>query len=211
MELFKGVRGSEMLPPNAHFAYLNTLIPDNETDLLHGIKIAAKITKRNKPKNFWIPVLAAFAAVLICIIGVLLFLVINVSRDVRELNYYFNDPQVIRDKEELAHLHREISIYSTAYTNANQQITEDEERPHLTRQLIETIVNTGGATVSVNGFTFRDSDGAVRVNATATNEFAAGNYVERLRNNNTIEYVLYLGYTSDAAGTFSFSFEVKAN
>ena len=210
LELFKGVKGAEILPPNAHIAYLNTLIPDGETDLLQGIVIANKIIKRNKPKKIWIPVLAGFVAVLLCIIGVLWFLVYGVTREVRDLTDYLNSPQVLSEKAELAKLNDEISRAVTAYDEALLQIAEKEAMPLLTRELIETIVRTGRDAVTVNSFTFNDEQGTVRVSASAATEFSASRYVEQLRAVSMIEYIEYLGYAYDSAGAFNFSIEVKA-
>ena len=211
LELFKNVRGADILPPDAHFAYLNALMSESEHDLLDGIKMLEKVKKRLRPRKRWIPILVLLVVLLVAVIGVLAFLVIGVNREVRELNNYLNSPQVLSEKGEITSLTRDTSSVSLKHSEAKEQIDEDAAMPVLTRELIETIVNTGGTSVSVSGFTFVDKEGTVRVTATAIDEFAASSYVERLRSNAMIEYVEYLGYASDAAGTFSFSIEVKAH
>jgi len=210
LELFKGVKGAEILPPNAHIAYLNALIPEGETDLLYGITLSEKIKKRNKPKKIWIPVLAGVVAVLIGIIAVLWFMVAGVTREVRELTDYMNSPKVIGEKEELTRLNYEISRATAAFEEAWLQIAEKEALPLLTSELIETIVRTGGTTITINSFSFADTQGTVRITATAETEFSASTYVERLRAHRMIEYIEYLGYAYDQAGSFNFSIEVKA-
>jgi hypothetical protein len=209
LDLFKGVRGAEILPPNAHVAYLNTLIPDGETDLLQGISISEKLIKRNKPKKIWIPILIGFAAVLVGIIAVLWFLVAGVNRDVRELTDYMNSQKVISEKEELARLGYEIMRATTAYDEALILIAEKEGLPLLTSNLINTIVRIGGDTITISSFSFTDTQGSVRVSASAADEFAASNYVEHLRAESMVEYIEYLGYAYDSAGAFNFSIEVK--
>jgi HAMP domain-containing protein len=210
LELFKGVKGAEILPPNAHIAYLNTLIPDNETDLLQGIALSEKIKKRNKPKKVWIPVLAGLVAVLVCVIAVLWFMSARVTRDVRELTDYMNSQRVIDEKDELLRLNYEINKATTAFDEAWVLIAEREAMPLLTSELIETIVRTGGVTVTVNSFSFRDNPGTVHVTATAATEFSASEYIDRLRAHHMIEYIDYQGFRSDQAGAFNFWFDVKA-
>jgi len=210
LDLFKGVKGAEILPPNAHIAYLNTLIPDGETDILQGITIANKIIRRNKPKKIWIPVLAGVVAVLVCIIAVLWFLVAGVTREVWDLTNYMDSPQVLGEKDELARLNYQIGRATAAFDEAWLMIEEKEALPLLTRDLIETIINTGGDAIEVTSFSFTDIQGTVRITASAATEFSASTYVDQLRANSMIEYIEYLGYAYDQAGAFNFSIEVKA-
>jgi len=211
IDLFKGVRGAEGLPPNAHIVYLNTLIPDSETDLLQSLKRLDKQKKRDKPKKIWIPILAGLGFVLAAVIIVLWFLAAGVERDVQRLNNELNSPKVQEEKNELLLLSASTESVNSAYERAKEQVDSDAAKPEITRSLIDTIVRTGGNTVVIGSFTFRDSDGAVQVTATAGTEFDASEYIERLRIEPIIEYVEYLGYTSDSAGSFRFNFQVKAH
>jgi len=209
LELFEGVKGAKILPPNAHIAYLNALIPDGETDVLHGIVLSERLKKRNKPKKVWIPVLAGVVAVLACVIAVLWYLVAGVNYEVRTLTDYMNSPQVVSEREELNRLNYEINRATTAYDEAVIRIEEKEALPLLTRQLIDTIVLLGGDVITISSFSFTDTQGTVRISASAATEFSASNYVDRLRSQRIIEYIEYLGYSYDSAGSFNFSIEVK--
>jgi len=210
LDIFKSVKGAEILPPNAHIAYLNALAPDSEPDLLHSMRMLEKIKKRNKPKNKLIPVLVVAAVVLMAVIAVLWFLVSGVEREVQDLNDYMNSPKVLSEKAEIERLNSDTNAISSKHIEASEQINEDNAKPHISKQLIETIVRTGGGIASVVSYTFSDTEGTFRVNATAINEMSASSYVEQLRGNSLIEYVEYLGFSSDSAGAFSFSIEVKA-
>ena len=211
IELFKNVKGSLVLPPNAHVVYLNSLIPDSDVDLLKSIRMAEKLKKRNKPKKLWIPILAGLVAVLAGVIILMWFLATGVERDVRDLNNYLNSAQVQNEKAEIARLTGDTASVEAVYDKATDLIETDNAKPEITRSLIEIIVQTGGDTVYINNFTFRDTDGAIRVNAVAATEFDASDYIERLRGNSMIGDVEYLGYALESEGTFRFTFQVIAN
>ena len=210
IELFKNVKGGGGLPPNVHVVYLSTLIPDSEVDLLQSIRISEKVKKRNKPKNIRITILAGLGAILIGAAVLLLFLTTSVERDVRELNSILSSTQLQNEKAEIARLNYDTASVEAIIENAMLLTDTVNAKPEITRSLIESIVQTGGSTVHIISFTFRDTDGSVRVNATAATEFAASDYIERLRGDPIIGDVEYLGYASEAAGSFRFTFQVIA-
>jgi len=209
LELFKGAKGAEILPPHAHFAYLNALIPDSEPDLFYCMKMLEKVKKRNRPKKLWIPILAGTAGLIIAITTVLIILLTFVSRDVKELEDYMNSQKVQSEKAEIVKLNSDINAINARSGNAQDQIDEDNAKPLITRELVDTIIRTGGSTVDVTGFSFGESEGTFRVSATAIDELSASGYVDRLRADRLIEYVEYLGYSASGEG-FGFSIEVKA-
>jgi len=91
------------------------------------------------------------------------------------------------------------------------QIDDDEAKPEITSDIVNIIVQTGGNTIIIDSFSFRDTDGLIQVNAVAATEYDASDYIERLRNNAMIDYVQYLGYALESAGSFRFNFQVKAH
>jgi hypothetical protein len=211
MELFKGVKGGEMLPPNAHIAYLNALVPDSDTDVFYSMKVLEKTRKRNRPKKTYIPVLVGVFSILIAVMALMLFLVRNVEGDIRVLNDFLNSPQVLSEKAEIVGLNNDMYSVSAKYTEAENQINEDNAHPQLTKLLLDTIVQTGGTTVTISGFSFDEATGIVQVSASAADRFAASDYIDRLRRNELIEYVDYESRSSDMAGAYTFPFEVKAH
>jgi len=211
IELFKNVKGGGGLPPNVHVVYLSTLIPDSEVDLLQSIRMSDIFKKRNKPKKIWIPIVAGLGVLLIGAAVLLWFLATGVERDVRELNSFLSSAQVQNEKSEIAKLNDDTASADAVYDKAMQMIDTDYAKPEITRSLINTIVQTGGRTVHINSFTFRDSDGSVRVSATAATEFDASDYIERLRGNSMIGDVEYLGYALESEGSFRFTFQVTVN
>ena len=211
IELFRNVKGGGGLPPNAHIVYLNTLLSDSEPDLLNGMKILEKLNKRNKPKKIWIPILIGLGVALIGVIALLWILTSGVEREIRDLNNYLDSPQVHSEKEEIARLTADTAALTASYDEAKQQIDDDNAKPEITSNIINTIVQTGGNTITIDSFAFRDTDGLIQVNAVAATEFDASDYIERLRSNSTIDYVEYLGYALESAGAFRFTFQVKAH
>ncbi|MCL2627170.1 MAG: pilus assembly protein PilM [Oscillospiraceae bacterium] len=210
LDLFRGVKGAERLPPNAHISFMNSLMPETETDLLHSIRMAEKAKRRNRPKKTWMPIIIGVAAVLIAAIAILLVLVLSAEREVRDLEAYLNSQKVLDEKAELASLNSSIATANRLYNEALEKIAATNDLPSITRGFINMIVTTGGDDVRITGFTFNENDGSVRASATAYDEFAASSYIEQLRANPMVSYVGYLGW-SGSAGTFTFSFEVREN
>jgi hypothetical protein len=87
-------------------------------------------------------------------------------------------------------------------------IEAKESLPLLTSNLINTIIRVGGDAINISSFSFTDTQGTVRISASAADEFAASTYVENLRAEMIIEYIEYLGYSYDSAGSFNFSLEI---
>jgi len=211
LDIYRGVRGAEMLPANAHIAYFNTFIPDSAPDLLYSMKMVEVIKKRNRPKKIWIPILAGVAAFMLITMVTLFVFVIGLEREVRFYQDYLNSDQVLSEKAEIATLNAGIAKANLSYDEANNLIEADARIPVITKEFINMIVTTGGDEVTMTGFTFNESDGTFRVGAIAADEFAASSFIERLRANNMVLYVGYLGWGAGGDGTVSFSFEVASN
>ena len=211
IELFKNAKGGGGLPPNAHLVYLNTLVSDSEPDLLYGMKMFERLKKRNNPKKRWIPILVGLGAAIIGVSVLLWVLTAGVQRDIRDLNNYLNSPQVHSEKEEIAKLTADTAALNASYEEAKQEIDDDNAKPEITSNIVNIIVQTGGSTVIIDSFSFRDTDGLIQVNAVAETEYDASDYIERLRNNSMIDYVQYLGYALESEGSFRFTFQVKAH
>jgi len=208
LEIYKGVKGAEILPPGAHFAYLNTLVPEHRSDLLANIRMLEKAKVRRKPKNRWLPVVLGTAAVLIAVIAVLWFLVSGVERDIRATNQYLTTHA--DERNQIDAYKADTARINNLYNAVAQRKDETDAKPHITRQLLETIKRVGGSAINVNGLNFNSENRVVGVSASGNTERDAALYVEALLRDNQVESVRHTGYNEGSGGEFNFTIDVKA-
>jgi hypothetical protein len=210
LDIYKGLKGAELLPPDAHFAYLNTLLPDSEPDVLFNIKMLEKIKRRNRPKKRWIPVLAALVLLLA---GVMVYLgvqVYGVERDVKELNDFLNDPRLVAEVEEIEAIMADTARIGGLRASVDAQTAECDAKPQLSKQLIDTITRTAGTDVRITGFSFSSDSGTVSVAGVSESIHNASHYVELLSGNALIDHVQYAGYNTGGEGEFIFTIDIRA-
>ena len=210
LNIYRDAKGAEMLPPNAHFAFLNALVPDSQADLLNNIRMLEKAKARRKPKNRWIPIIAGTAALLALVIAGLWFLVNGVERDVREIKNHLNSPGVIAQRDEASSLSMDTARINNLYNAVADQRDETAARPQVSNRLLSTIVRTGGTAVTINGMNFDSDNRVLSVSASSATEYDASSYVEALKRDSLIEDVSYTGYRTGSDGEFIFSIDVKA-
>ena len=207
LNIYRNVKGAELLPPGAHFAYLYTLVPDNKSDLLSNIRMLEKAKVRRKPKNRWLPLLAGTVLVLAAIITVLFILVSGIERDIRNTNEYLiaNSAETNEIERYKADTSRINNLYSAVATRKD----ETAAKPQISRSLLQTIMRTGGSTVDVNGLSFNSEKRVLGVGASGRTEHDAAMYVEALLRHDQVASVLHTGYSEGTAGEFNFTIDVK--
>jgi hypothetical protein len=208
LDIFKGMKGAEMLPPDAHFAFLNALVPDSEPDLFFSIKQSEKLRKLEKPRNIMLPIAIGVA---VLVISVLIYTWIQttlVERENRDLLNYINDPFIVSETNEINSLLADTEYIIGLYSAVDAKSKELAAKPQVSRQLIELIVRTGRQNVIVIGLNFNSNNGIISVSAIGTNEHNAAAYVEELRSHSMIETVYYAGYTVSGTDEFFFNIEI---
>jgi hypothetical protein len=208
LDIFSGSKHTEMLPPDAHFAFLNALMPDSEPDLFHSIKQSERLKRQEKPRNIFIPIGFGLTAVLAVIFAVLWIQIIIVERDIRDLNNYLNNPAIIAELEEIDRLTAETFRMNTRNNAVDELRDEIDALPHLSRQLIATILRVGGTRITFTGLNFSSADAVIRVSAVSATEIEIANYVERLKRESIIDSVYYTGFNIGSDGLYNFSIDV---
>jgi len=211
LNLFKDAKGTEILPPNVHFAFLNTLLPDTQDDLITNAKMLEKAKARKRPKNRWLPVLIGTAALLTIAITVLRFMVSGVENEIRDLKAYLNDPETVSQRTEIESLISETLQLNTLYEAATTLRDETNSRPQLSKKLLDVIVIKGTGTVTVSGMNFSSDDGILSVTGSSMSERDAAAYVEALKTDSLIYDVYYTGYNTGSSGEFIFTIDVIAS
>ena len=210
LNIFRGVKGAERLPPEAHFNYLNTQVPDTTSDLLANIKMLEKAKLRNRPKNYFLLIGAAVGAVLIVTLGVLLILNTMVQRDVRQLKAYMEHPNSVESRQIIDNLKSDTTRYINLHEAVVFQKSETESKPHLSSRLLDLLTRTAGSAVKFNGINFSSDNGTISLSCSSPTEFDAAIFVEALNRETMIETAYYTGYNTTGAGEFVFSIDVIA-
>ncbi|MDR2571151.1 MAG: pilus assembly protein PilM [Oscillospiraceae bacterium] len=210
LDIYKDAKNANRLPPGAHFIYLNTMIPSSQADLLSNIKMLEKAKQRRRPKKRWIPILVLVVLLLAGAIGGLYYLVYGVDQDINTLNAFLRNPAIIEERNEI-----EALVANTAYIDSlfNDVATLKDDiaaRPHVTRQLLDTVIRTGGHTVEVTGISFNSANGTLSVSCSGDTEYNAAAFVEALNRHALIDTVDYTGFRVGSAGEFAFSITVIA-
>ncbi|MDR2590107.1 MAG: pilus assembly protein PilM [Oscillospiraceae bacterium] len=208
LDIYGDSTGTEMLPADAHYAFLNALMPENAPDLFSSIKMLARVKKGVKKINPMIPIGLITAAVIGITLGTLFLITSLINSDNRELLSYLEDPVVFDQRTEI-----DVMIINTNRINTLADAVEAKTNtlntlPHIQRRLIDTITSIGGDTVAVTSISFNSEGGVVRVSANTTEDFYASTFVDNLRANDLILEVYYTAYSTTAAGLQAFSIEI---
>jgi len=207
LDIYKGSKGAEQLPPDAHFVFLNALMPDSEPDLFHNIRMLEKEKRQSKPKNVFAPIIGGLVAFIAIALGTVLVFSILMDIEVRDLRAWLNAPAQVEMAEHIAYLESNTESIN-ALTEAVAEVkTKIEARPAISSQFILTILRTGGDDIDVSGISFNSSSSTFGVLATSVDDFSAAVYVDALKRDTIIDNVYYTGrsYSNDG---FSFSIEV---
>jgi len=207
LDIYKGSSGADQLPPDAHFVFLNALVPDSEPDLFQNIRMMEKEKKRNKPKNIMVPIIACTAFLIAVAISIILVLMIMVNIEVRDLNHWLNAPSQVEAAEYIAYLESNTASINALTESVAIVKEEVAARPAISTPFIQTILQTGGDDIDVSALSFNSAGGTIGVSATSVDDFSAAVYVEALKQNPVIENVYYTGrnYTADG---FAFTIDV---
>jgi len=208
--IYQEAKGSGALQPGAHFAYLNTLIPDSQTDLLYDIRMLEKAKHRKRPKKTWIPILTGLVLLLATVITVLFIMVSGIERDIQKLNVFLNDPALVTEKNQIEELADDTARINNLYDAIATQRDKTEVKPQVSNQLLDAIIRTGGNYVTINGMSFSSDSRTISVSASSATERDAAAYVEALTKSAMIDTVVYGGYSPGSAGEYIFSIDIVA-
>jgi len=212
LQIYKDVRGSEQLPPGAHFAFLNTLMPDSSTDLLSNIRMLEKAKSKKKPKNRWLPVLAGIIFVLVAIIVTLWLMVRHVEGQIDVENKYLNNRQTMDDRFEVERLKANTVRTDRLYAGVTARNRATEAKPQISSSLLSKIADVADKNnVQINGFNFNSDNKTVNFSCTTDTEQRTIRFVEALSREELIDTVYYTGFNTGSNGDILFTIEVIAS
>ncbi|MCL2279016.1 MAG: hypothetical protein FWC20_06365, partial [Oscillospiraceae bacterium] len=211
LDLSTKTHGADKLPPDAYFTFLNAIMPDSETDLLHSMKMQKKEKKQDRPKNRYIPIAATFILLLALTVAFLLFRVHMVENDIADIHDFLYSQETVESRYEIEILNAETAQTSALYGVANNQIQNTEALPQVSKELISTIERVGRPSISILSLSFNSNNGILSVSSSAHDLHDASSFVERLRRETIIAEVYYTGYRITPAEEFVFTIEVVKN
>ena len=209
LPIYNDANGAEQLPPNAHFAFLNTLVPDAKSDMLANMKMLEKAKMKRKPKNKWLPVLAGTLLFLIAAVTVLWLMVGSVERESNRIKKHLED--VSAEKAQIEALKNDTTRINSLYEAVAAQKEETAQLPQVSRSLLDTIIRIGGSSVTVNGMNFASDNRTLSVSCSSITELASAHFVEALKRESMIDTVYYTGFSSGSEGEFLFTIDVIAD
>jgi len=210
LDIYASTKGANKLPPDAHFVFLNTLMPSGQFNLLTSYKTLEKAKKERKPKNLLIPIVAGVAGILLVAIVTLFSFVRNVEGQVREIEDFLNHPETVRQVDEITILEAETAHINAIRSSIGGRIDFKEDMAHLTSDILSTLLHVSGSNVTINGTRFDSAQRTMSVSATALRQEDTARFVEQLSTEPLIYSVLYTGFTAGDGGTVSFTIEVIA-
>jgi len=210
LNIYKNTKKTDLLPPDAHFVYLNTLIPDSKFDLITNMKMLKKAKQRKRPKNVWIPVLSGAALFLIAITAIIWVMGRNVERDVRELSSFLDNPLTISERSRIDEFNENTARISILYDSVVNMQNDTESMYAINRQTLDEMVRIAGESVNINSINFNYSKRTVSLSCSSLTEYDASSFVESLRANQLFADfdVYYTGYATGANGLYTFSIDV---
>jgi len=208
LPIYNDASGAEQLPPGAHFAYLNTLVPDAKSDMLTNIKMLEKAKNKRKPKNRWLPIVAGTLLLIIAVITVLWIMVSGVNGEIKKIQNHLQN--VSAERERLDGLKSNTEHINRLYDAVAERRDETAAKPQISRTLLDFIVRTGGFNVFVNGMNFNADTGVLSVACVSGTEYSGALFVEALKRDRMIDTVYYTGYSTGSEGEYIFTIDVIA-
>ncbi|MDR2600572.1 MAG: pilus assembly protein PilM [Oscillospiraceae bacterium] len=208
LDIYGNSTGTEQVPADAHYAFLNALMPENAPDVFASIKMLERAKKGDKKINPMIPIGIITAAVIAITLGTLLILTTILNIDNNDMRDYLDSPAVFDERNEIDMLIIHTNRINTLSSAVEARTVELNSMPHVHRELFETVLSIAGETVVVSSISFNYVDAKMSVTAITSEEFYASTFVENLRNNALIEDVYYTAYSTTATGHQSFSIDI---
>ena len=208
LNLFRNTKG--VLPPEAHFVYLNMLMPSDSIDLMAGRKELDKHIRHSKPKKLWIPFMILYILLLAAPTGYYIWQVYLVGKDIDEANAYLQDAGVLEKQEMLDALTRDTSRYRGMIGQQEEMAAWEETMIRASSGLLDLFISAY-AGVDVTQFAFDEKTGHVKISAKCADENTASFYVDFLEDSDMVKTIIYRGFSYDSNGLYSFSIDITLN
>jgi hypothetical protein len=202
LNLFKD---NSVLPPEAHFAYLNTLMPSDSINLITARKELDKHIKSAKPKNLLPLLLLVYLLILALPVGYMWWQVREVDREIEGIESFLSDPSIEVRQSELEAKQNDTREYSRVESQFNDLIDWEDSLIRVSSRMLDLFIIEHSAYAAVTQFDYDEKSNTVRVGAVSPDPDSATRYVDALMRSDMVLSIRFTGYVvnNDDGTTFS--------
>jgi hypothetical protein len=197
-----------ILPPEAHFAYLNALMPTDRIDLISARRELDKHLKDSKPKKSAPLLLLLYLLLLAVPIAVMWLQVDGLDRDIRDIEAFLNDPVIEERQAALERRETDTIRFRTIEAQYNELIEWEESLNRVSSRMLDLFIVQFRGMATVTHFYYDERSNIVRIDAVSDDPDSATRYVDALKFSDMVSEVNYTGYTVSPEGETSFSIDV---
>jgi hypothetical protein len=199
---------NRLLPLEAHFAYLNIIMPPDSIDLMKERKELDKHIKRSKPKKVFAPLLLLYILILALPIAYFWWQGTILDQDIGELNRKINNPA----NEERLQLLMELESRTEQYRRVNDQFTRlidwEDSLTEVSGEMLDLFFIRYIDLAAVERFEYDRNTNTVRITALSYDQLHPGNtafiatrYVDSLKESGIVMSIPFAGYEAAYSGS----------
>jgi hypothetical protein len=192
---------SKVLPPEAHFVYLNTMMSSESIDLITARRELDKHIKSKKPKKVWAPLLLLYILILALPIGYMWWLVDGLSGDIREIEDFLNDPSIAERKAALEAREEDTRGFQRVIAQYGELIEWEESLTRVSSHMLDLFIIQYRDLAVVTQFDYDERANTVSVGAISPNPDSATRYVDALKESDMVAGIPFTGYSNSNEGT----------
>jgi hypothetical protein len=194
--------GSEsVLPPEAHFAYLNTLMPADSIDLITGRRELEKYIKGKKPKSIWAPLMGVYLLLLALPIVFMWWQTQNLGKEIEDVNSKLNDPSIEVRQKELEAREADTAQYRRVERQYGDLLRWEESLTRISGRLLDLFFINHQNLAVVTQFDYDERSNTVRIGAISPDAYSATRYVDALNESDLVADIPFAGYSNSEGGT----------
>jgi hypothetical protein len=199
--------GGGSVPPEAHFAYLNTLMPSDSIDLIAGRKELDKHVKSKKPKKRWPLFVLLYLLILAAPITFMWWQVNNLDADIAEINKKLNNPDNESVQEELINLELETAAYNKVDAQYRDLQYWEESLPEISSGMLDLFFVQHRELAFVTNFEYDRNTNTVMISALSLDilhpgvtPYVATHYVDAIKESEMVGSIPFEGYDAVFSG-----------
>ncbi len=177
-----------------------TINVKNDINLLKAEKKYGNDTATSPKKRTKQILEGILVALTIMFLGYFMFLETSsfmMHSKIDKLNTYINEPEHQQEYSEVVTNENQLSYINAEISAINQTIAETNSAKWFNSALMQDFYEAAKGEISFDNFAFTEKNQTFVIDAIATSEQAAANYVTRLKKLAFVESIDYQGYTKD--------------
>jgi hypothetical protein len=197
-----------ILPPEAHFAYLNAVLPADRIDLITARKELDKHLKSSKPRKTAPVLLLLYILLLAAPIAFMWMQVNGLDKDIEDIERFLSDPVIEERQAELERREIDTRSFRSIVDQYNELIEWEESLNRASSRLLDLFIVQFRGMAAVIRFDYDERANIVRIEAVSADPDSATRYVDALKASELVSEIYYTGYTVDSEGETNFKIDV---